>query len=55
MTATIRPTLDMLPNMRDVAAVIAKGTRENSAGDDTISVSPLFAELALGGVQYSVV
>jgi hypothetical protein len=43
MTATSTPTLDMLPNMRDTAARIAK-----------VSVGPLFAELTPGGLRYSV-
>ena len=45
----------MLPNMRDVAAVIAKDACENLEGVDVVSVGPLFAELAPGGVEYSVV
>jgi hypothetical protein len=32
MTATNQPTLDMLSNMRNVAAVIAKDARDNLAG-----------------------
>jgi hypothetical protein len=55
MTATSTRTLDMLPNMRDVAVVIAKDASENLAGVDVISVGPLYAELAPGGTQYSVV
>jgi hypothetical protein len=55
MTATSQPTLDTLPSMRDVAAVIAKDARENLAGVDVISVGPLYSEQAPGGVQYSVV
>jgi hypothetical protein len=38
MTATSTPTLDMLPNMRNVAAVIANDARENLAGVDVVSV-----------------
>jgi hypothetical protein len=38
MTATSTPTLDMLPNMREVAAVIAKDADENLAGGDVVSV-----------------
>jgi hypothetical protein len=53
MTATGTPTLDMLLNMRNVAAVIAKDARENLAGVDVVSV-PLWGELAPGGMQYSV-
>jgi hypothetical protein len=52
MTATSTPTLEMLPNMRNVAAVIAQDARENLAGVDVISVGPLCGELAPGGVQY---
>ena len=52
---TSTPTLDMLPNMRNVAAVIAQDASENLAGVDVVSVGPLFAELALGGMQYRVV
>src|ERR1700746_2382786 len=44
-----------MPRRRDVAAVIAKDARENLAGVDVISVGPLYAEQASGGVQYSVV
>ena len=46
MTATSQPTLDMLPNMRDVAAVIATGARENLDGVDVVSVGPLLAGVA---------
>jgi hypothetical protein len=53
MTATSTPTLDMLPNMRSVAAVIAKDARENLDGVDVISAGPLCGELAPGGMQYS--
>jgi len=61
---SVRPTaaskkvirhIDALPNMREVAAVIAKNARENVAGADVISVGSLFAEPRPGGVQYSVV
>jgi hypothetical protein len=50
MTATSQPTL---PSMRDVAATLSEGARENLAGVD--NVGPLFAERAQGGVQCSVV
>jgi hypothetical protein len=53
MTATNKPPLEMLPNMRNVAAVIAKDARENLAGVDVISIGPLWGELAPGGMQYS--
>jgi hypothetical protein len=50
-----KPT-DMLPNMRDVAALIADDARENLAGVDVISIGPLYAdEPAPGGTRYSVV
>ena len=55
MTATSQPTLDMLPNMRDVAAVIATDARENLDGVDVVSVGPLLADPVRGGVQYSAV
>ena len=55
MTATSTPTLEMLPNMRDVAATIAKDARESWAGVDVVSIGPVFAELGSGGMQYSVV
>jgi hypothetical protein len=55
MTATNKPTLDMLPSMRDVAAAIAEDAREHFAGVDVISVGPLLAEQKPGFVQYSVV
>jgi hypothetical protein len=56
MTATSTPTLDMLSNMRDVAALIADDARENLAGVDVISIGPLHAaEPAPGGTRYSVV
>jgi hypothetical protein len=45
----------MLPNMRNVAAVLAKDASENLAGVDVISVGPLYAEQMPGGMQYSVV
>ena len=38
MTATSTPPLDMLPNMRNVAAVIAKDAHENLAGVDVVSI-----------------
>jgi hypothetical protein len=46
MTATSTPTLDMLPNMRNVAAVIAQDASENLV----VSVGPL-GELAAGRMQ----
>jgi hypothetical protein len=52
MTATNQPTLDMLPNMRNVAAVIAKDARERW-GVDVISIGPLWVEPVVGGRQYS--
>ena len=55
MTATNTPTLDMLANMRNVAAVIAKDASENLAGVDVVNVGPLWGELAPGGTQYSVI
>jgi hypothetical protein len=55
MTATSTPTLDMLPNMRNVAAVIAKDASKNFAGVDVVSVGPLYGEQVPGGMQYSVV
>ena len=45
----------MLPTMRDAAARIAEDARENLAGVDVVSVSPLLAELVPGGFQYSIV
>jgi hypothetical protein len=44
MTATSTPTLDMLPNTRNVAAVIAKDASENLAGVDVVSIGPLYGE-----------
>jgi hypothetical protein len=38
MTATSQPTLDTLPDMHNVAAIIAQDARENQAGVDVISV-----------------
>jgi hypothetical protein len=40
--------------MRNVAAVIAKDARDNLAGVDVVSVGPVWAELAPGGMQYIV-
>jgi hypothetical protein len=54
MTATSTPTFDMLPNMREVAAVIAKDASENLAGVDVVSVGPLLGEQVSGGMRYSV-
>jgi hypothetical protein len=54
MNATSTPTLDMLPDMRVVAAAIAEDARENLDGVDVVSVGPLFAEPGPGAVQYSV-
>jgi hypothetical protein len=45
----------MLPNMRNVAAVIARDASDNLAGVDVISVGPLYADQVPGGTQYSVV
>jgi hypothetical protein len=55
MTATSQPTLDALPNIRNVALVLAADARENLDGVDVVSVGPLYAEQVPGGVQYSVV
>ena len=49
MTATSTPTLDMLPNMRDVAARIAIYARENLDGVDVVSVGPVVGERMPGG------
>ena len=38
MTATNKPTLDMLPNMRAVADAIANDARKNLAGVHVISI-----------------
>ena len=54
MNATSTPTLDMLPDMRVVAAAIAEDARENLDGVDVVSVGPLFAEPGPVAVQYSV-
>jgi hypothetical protein len=54
MTATSQPTLDTLPDMRNVAAIIAQDARENQAGVDVISVGPVYGEQADHGLQYSV-
>jgi hypothetical protein len=48
MTATSTPTLDMLPNRRNVAAVIAKDASENLAGVDVDSIGPLYGEQTPG-------
>jgi hypothetical protein len=46
----------MLPNMRDVAAALAKDASDQLAGIEVISIGPLYAHPAvLGGVQFSVV
>jgi hypothetical protein len=42
--AIILAALDMLPNMREVAAAIADDARENLAGIDVVSIGPLLAE-----------
>ena len=55
MTATSTPTLDMLPNMRNVAAVIANDARENLAGVEVISVGPLCVEQVEAETHYCVV
>jgi hypothetical protein len=55
MTATSQPTLATLPDMHNVAAIIAQDARENEAGVDVISIGPVYGEMAPGGVQYSVV
>jgi hypothetical protein len=55
MTATSQPTLDTLPTMRDVAAVIAEDARENLAGVDVVSIDPLCAEQVEGETHYCVV
>ena len=39
MTATSQPTLDTLPDMHNVAAIIAQDARENQAGVDVISAT----------------
>jgi hypothetical protein len=55
MSATSTPTLDVLSTIRDAAARIAKDARDNLAGIDVVSVSPLLVEQVLGGFQYSIV
>jgi hypothetical protein len=44
MTATSQPTLDTLPDMHNVAAILAQDARENQAGVDVISVGPVYGE-----------
>ena len=44
MTATSQPTLDTLPDMHNVAAIIAQDARENRAGVDVISAGPVYGE-----------
>jgi len=54
MTATSQPTLDTLPDMHNVAAIIAQDARDNQAGVDVISVGPVYGEQVDHGLQYSV-
>jgi hypothetical protein len=53
-TATSQPTLDTLPDMHNVAAIIAQDARENQAGVEVISVGPVYGEQADHVLQYSV-
>jgi hypothetical protein len=48
MSATSQPTVDHLPSMGDVAAVIAKDASENLAGVDVDSIGPLYGEQTPG-------
>jgi hypothetical protein len=54
MTATSQPTLDTLPDIHNVAAIIAQDARENQAGVDVISVGPVYGEPADHVLQFSV-
>jgi hypothetical protein len=42
-----------LPNMRDVAAALAKDASENLADVDAISIGLLHGRRVIGGMQYS--